>query len=75
MRVMNSASDFSTADLMDEYVLGNYGRFPIAFARGEGAYLWSEEGRRYLDFSSGVAVCALGHSPRGDAERAPGAVR
>ncbi len=63
MRVMNSASDFSTADLMDEYVLGNYGRFPIAFARGEGAYLWSEEGRRYLDFSSGVAVCALGHSP------------
>jgi predicted acetylornithine/succinylornithine family transaminase len=53
----------TTAELMDEYVLGNYGRFPIAFSRGEGAYLWSEEGRRYLDFSSGVAVCALGHSP------------
>lgn len=63
MSAVNSASDFSTADLMDEYVLGNYGRFPIAFERGEGAYLWSEEGRRYLDFSSGVAVCALGHSP------------
>ncbi|NLT70259.1 MAG: aspartate aminotransferase family protein [Verrucomicrobiaceae bacterium] len=53
----------TTAELMDEYVLGNYGRFPIAFSRGEGSYLWSEEGRRYLDFSSGVAVCALGHSP------------
>jgi len=53
----------TTVELMDEYVLGNYGRFPIAFSRGEGAYLWSEEGRRYLDFSSGVAVCALGHSP------------
>lgn len=53
----------TTADLMDEYVLGNYGRFPIAFSRGEGSCLWSEEGRRYLDFSSGVAVCALGHSP------------
>lgn len=52
-----------TADLMRDYVLGNYGRFPIAFERGEGSWLWSEEGRRYLDFSSGVAVCALGHSP------------
>jgi hypothetical protein len=49
---------------MHDYVLGNYGRFPIAFSRGEGVWLWSEEGRRYLDFSSGVAVCALGHSPK-----------
>jgi hypothetical protein len=48
---------------MANYVLGNYGRFPIAFERGEGSYLWSEEGRRYLDFSSEFAVCALGHSP------------
>ncbi len=54
----------STEGLMKDYILGNYGRFPIAFARGEGAWLWSEEGRRYLDFSSGVAVCSLGHSPR-----------
>jgi acetylornithine/N-succinyldiaminopimelate aminotransferase len=53
----------TTAELMDRYVLGNYGRFPIAFSRGAGSYIWSEEGRRYLDFSSGVAVCALGHSP------------
>lgn len=52
-----------TERLMADYVLGNYGRFPIAFSRGEGASLWSEEGRRYLDFSSGVAVCSLGHSP------------
>ncbi len=58
-------SQQTTADLMDRYVLGNYGRFPIAFSRGEGSYLWSEEGRRYLDFSSGVAVCALGHCPPG----------
>ncbi len=49
---------------MNRYVLGNYGRFPVAFARGEGVWLWSEEGRRYLDFSSGVAVCSLGHSPQ-----------
>lgn len=57
-------SVLSTEQLMHDYVLGNYGRFPIAFSRGEGVWLWSEEGRRYLDFSSGVAVCALGHSPK-----------
>ena len=57
-------SVLSTEQLMHEYVLGTYGRFPIAFSRGEGVWLWSEEGRRYLDFSSGVAVCALGHSPK-----------
>lgn len=58
------AASLSTGQLMHDYVLGNYGRFPIAFSRGEGAWLWSEEGRPYLDFSSGVAVCALGHSPK-----------
>ena len=57
-------SVLSTEQLMHDYVLGTYGRFPIAFSRGEGVWLWSEEGRRYLDFSSGVAVCALGHSPK-----------
>jgi len=48
---------------MNDYVLGNYGRFPIAFERGEGVWLWAEDGRPYLDFSGGVAVCSLGHSP------------
>ncbi len=57
-------ASLSTEQLMHDYVLGNYGRFPIAFERGEGVWLWSEEGRRYLDFSSGAAVCALGHSPK-----------
>jgi acetylornithine/N-succinyldiaminopimelate aminotransferase len=38
-----------------------YGRADIAFERGEGAWLWSTDGRRYLDFGSGVAVTALGH--------------
>jgi acetylornithine/succinyldiaminopimelate/putrescine aminotransferase len=57
-------ASLSTERLMRDYVLGNYGRFPIAFERGEGAWLWSEEGRRYLDFSGGVAVCSLGHSPK-----------
>ncbi len=39
-----------------------YARSDIAFERGEGAYLYAADGRRYLDFSSGIAVTALGHS-------------
>ncbi len=38
-----------------------YARADVAFERGEGAYLWSSDGRRFLDFGSGVAVTALGH--------------
>lgn len=38
-----------------------YARADLAFERGEGAWLWSTEGKRYLDFGSGVAVTALGH--------------
>jgi acetylornithine/N-succinyldiaminopimelate aminotransferase len=39
-----------------------YNRLPVAFERGEGAWLWDTEGRRYLDALSGIAVCGLGHS-------------
>ena len=42
-------------------VLPTYGRAEIAFERGEGAYLWSSDGRRFLDFGAGVAVTNLGH--------------
>jgi len=44
------------------YVLQTYVRPPVVFERGEGPYLFDTEGRRYLDFSSGIAVTALGHS-------------
>ena len=39
-----------------------YGRADVAFERGEGAYLFDTEGRRYLDFGSGIAVTSLGHA-------------
>jgi len=39
-----------------------YARFNIAFDRGVGAYLFDTEGGKYLDFASGIAVTALGHS-------------
>ncbi|MCH8189665.1 MAG: aspartate aminotransferase family protein [Proteobacteria bacterium] len=43
-------------------VMPTYGRADVAFERGEGAYLFDTEGRRYLDFGSGIAVTALGHA-------------
>lgn len=39
-----------------------YARAGFAFERGEGAYLYTADGRRYLDFAAGIAVNALGHS-------------
>ena len=39
-----------------------YARMPVTFERGEGAWLWSTEGKRYLDAISGIAVCNLGHA-------------
>jgi len=42
-------------------VMSTYGRAPISFERGEGAWLVATDGRRYLDFAAGVAVDSLGH--------------
>ena len=44
------------------HLIENYARLPVRFVRGEGVYLYDEEGNRYLDFVSGIAVCSLGHS-------------
>jgi len=45
-----------------EFVMGTYARQPVVFVRGEGARLWDSEGREYLDFLAGIAVCGVGHS-------------
>ena len=42
--------------------MSTYARLPVAFVRGEGVWLWDEEGRRHLDALSGIAVCSLGHA-------------
>lgn len=42
-----------------------YLRLPVAFERGDGAWLWDSEGRQYLDALSGIAVCGLGHAHPG----------
>ncbi|MGB5833428.1 MAG: aspartate aminotransferase family protein [Thiohalocapsa sp.] len=47
---------------MTDHLMATYGRLPVAFTRGEGAWLWDSNGKRYLDALSGVAVCGLGHA-------------
>jgi acetylornithine aminotransferase len=47
---------------MSEHLMNTYSRQPVAFVRGEGAYLWDEAGKRYLDAVAGVAVNGLGHA-------------
>jgi len=42
-------------------VMPTYGRIDIAFEKGEGPYLYTADGRRYLDFASGIATNSLGH--------------
>src|ERR1700757_133720 len=50
------------ADLERRYLLQTYNRYPVAFERGKGVFLYDTEGKKYLDFVSGLGVNALGHA-------------
>jgi acetylornithine/N-succinyldiaminopimelate aminotransferase len=50
----------STADLYDAHVMKNYARAPLTLVRGRGALVWDDQGKQFLDFTSGIAVSALG---------------
>lgn len=52
----------TTIDRANKYIFRTYARFPMTLVRGKGCNVWDEEGRQYLDFVGGIAVCALGHS-------------
>jgi predicted acetylornithine/succinylornithine family transaminase len=45
-----------------EFVIPTYGRFDLDIARGSGCRVWDFDGREYLDFGAGIAVCSLGHA-------------
>ncbi|MDJ0654006.1 MAG: aspartate aminotransferase family protein [Xanthomonadales bacterium] len=45
-----------------DHLLGVYGRMPVRFQRGEGVWLWDDQGNRYLDAITGIGVCSLGHA-------------
>jgi predicted acetylornithine/succinylornithine family transaminase len=58
----NTPDAVSTIERADQYMFQTYGRFPITLVKGDGCRLWDDEGREYLDFVAGIAVCSLGHS-------------
>jgi acetylornithine/N-succinyldiaminopimelate aminotransferase len=46
----------------DKVMAKTYKRFPIVITKGKGCSLWDAEGKKYIDFVSGIAVCNLGHA-------------
>jgi len=46
----------------EETILHTYNRYPVVFDKGDGVYLYDVEGKKYLDFVSGIAVFALGYN-------------
>jgi acetylornithine/N-succinyldiaminopimelate aminotransferase len=51
----------SAVERADAHLTPNYARYPVEFARGEGARLWDAEGTEYLDFLCGISVSNVGH--------------
>jgi acetylornithine/N-succinyldiaminopimelate aminotransferase len=51
------ASDFANP------LMETYSRFPVTLVKGKGSYVWDDQGNKYLDFTSGIATCNLGHVP------------
>ncbi len=41
--------------------MNTYSRLPVTFVKGEGVWLWDDQGRKYLDALAGIAVCSIGH--------------
>src|SRR5207249_8858216 len=57
-----SSASQAVMDLESEYLLQNYGRYPLVLRRGRGPYVYDIAGKRYLDFIAGIGVNALGHA-------------
>ncbi len=55
-------------NLADQVIANTYKRFPVVFESGQGAVLTDAEGRTYVDFVAGIAVCNLGHANQGVAD-------
>lgn len=47
---------------MSEHLMNTYARQPVTFAKGDGVWLWDDQGKKYLDALAGVAVNGLGHA-------------
>jgi acetylornithine/N-succinyldiaminopimelate aminotransferase len=55
-------STHKTINIEDAHMAPFFKKIPVSIERGEGIYVWDEEGRRYLDFTSGWGVTCLGHA-------------
>ena len=53
-----------TIALFDQYVIGNYTRYPVALVRGSGSEVWDADGKRYIDFFPGWGCGLYGHCPK-----------
>ena len=53
---------YETSIIMTTPIMPTYARLPVLFSHGEGAWLFDDQGERYLDALSGIAVCGLGHA-------------
>ena len=51
-----------TTQLDNEYIAHTYARFPVTFVRGQGATLYDDTGKAYIDMGSGIAVSVLGYA-------------
>jgi acetylornithine/N-succinyldiaminopimelate aminotransferase len=48
---------------MNSPLMETYNRFPVTLVKGKGSYVWDDQAKKYLDFTSGIATCNLGHVP------------
>ena len=53
-----------TITLFEQYVIGNYTRYPVSLVRGANSEIWDAEGKRYIDFFPGWGCGLYGHSPK-----------
>lgn len=60
---MTLSSSQRVINQYQQYVIGNYTRYPVCLVRGEGSYVWDAEGHRYLDLFPGWGCSLLGHCP------------
>ena len=51
----------NTKQQENKYLMKTYKRYEISFKKAKGQFVWDENGKKYLDFFSGISVCSLGH--------------
>ena len=51
-----------TIEKAEQILYKTYNRFPVIFDHGKGVFLYDTEGKEYLDFGAGIAVCGLGYN-------------